>query len=78
MSSSASLFRFQIAGWKADSTLCAFGLSFSAPVRERLFRAKAQRQDVRREGLSSSFHLISSSIRDNYKLASKLNRAASQ
>ena len=33
------------------STLCALCLNF-APLRERLFLAKAQRQDVRRKGLS--------------------------
>jgi hypothetical protein len=35
-----------------DSTLCGFGFSFPAPLREALFLAKAQREDVRRKGLS--------------------------
>ncbi|HEY0377263.1 MAG TPA: hypothetical protein VGC87_09920 [Pyrinomonadaceae bacterium] len=34
------------------STLCGFGFSFPAPLREALFLAKAQREDVRRKGLN--------------------------
>jgi hypothetical protein len=38
------------------SPLCAFGFSFSAPLREQLvFLAKAQRENLRRKGLSLGF-----------------------
>jgi hypothetical protein len=34
------------------SSLCGFGFSFPAPLRERLFLAKAQSKNVRRKGLN--------------------------
>jgi hypothetical protein len=38
-----------------NSTLCAFGFSFVAPLREIVFLAKAQKQKIqRRKGLSES------------------------
>ncbi|HEY0377994.1 MAG TPA: hypothetical protein VGC87_13830 [Pyrinomonadaceae bacterium] len=34
------------------SSLCGFGFSFPAPLRETAVPAKAQREDVRRKGLN--------------------------